>query len=148
MASGFIILQDGRCLAVRQALHDAVLRSVASALPAGGQLRAWLDQQLPREGDVELGYAFIRSGGEYVDRTLDFRGLTAENRSLFVSAARVCEAVAGEYAPAADVAACLLRFRAMLDGCERGDPPLALSDWRIAAPPCESRIGPGWGDPA
>ena len=35
---------------------------------------------------------------------------------------------------------------AMLAASERGESPLALSDWTRLASPCECRIGPGWGD--
>jgi hypothetical protein len=146
MASGFIILHDNRCLAVRHALHDAVLLSVAAQLAVGDQLREWLRGQIPSDGDTDLGYASVRSDGEHVERVLDLRGLTAENQSLFVAAARSCKPLASVRAPATDVEACLRRLRAMLAASERGDPPLALSDWTRLAPPCERRIGPGWGD--
>lgn len=38
MASGFIILKDGRCLSVRHATHDALVRSVAASLEENSPL--------------------------------------------------------------------------------------------------------------
>jgi hypothetical protein len=149
MASGFIIFRDGRCLSVRHATHDALLRSVAAAIEEDAPLRAWLLSQVPDPADVELGYAFVRaSDGASVVRELDLRGLTEANRGLFENAARWAEPIAGPYAPVEDVAWVLNRFRDMLDRCDRGEPPLELSDWTCEAPPVEKRIGPGWEDHA
>ena len=149
MASGFIIFKDGRCLAVRHALHDALLRSVAAAIEEGSPLRAWLLDQVPGPHDVNLGYAFVRAAdGDQVARVIDLRGLTEANRRLFESAARQADPVAGPFAPVGDVTCALNRFREMLDRCDRGEPLLELSDWTCEAPPVERRIGPGWEDPA
>ena len=148
MASGFLILQDGRCLAVRHALHDAVLRSVAEHLPAGDPLGAWLRRQVPGDGDQEVGYGLVRTDGEQVPRFLDLRALTGENLRRFVAAAGSCQPSPGVRAPTEDVEACLHRLRLMLGAAERGEPPLALTDWRAVAPPCTDRIGPGWSEPA
>lgn len=108
-------------------------------------MRAWLFTQVPSEGDAEFGYAFVRaSDGEHVQRVLDLRCLTDANRTLFEDAAQRAEPVEGPYAPAEFVAKALDRLRLMLDGCERGEPPLSLSDWTREAPPPEGKIGPGW----
>ena len=53
MASGFIILRDGRCLSVTHAAHDAVLHSIAAAMQDATPLHAWLLTQIPVEMDVE-----------------------------------------------------------------------------------------------
>jgi hypothetical protein len=149
VASGFIILRDGRCLSVRHAAHDAVLRSVAESLDEGSSFREWLLTQVPDDSDSELGYAFVRAvDGAHVERVLDLRCLTEVNRRLFEGAARRAEPVGGPRAPEEDVISALSRFRAMLDSCERGEPPLALSDWTCEAPAAESKIGPGWEGPA
>ena len=85
MASGFIILRDGRCLSVTHAAHDAVLHSIAAAMQDATPLHAWLLTQIPVEMDVELGYAFVRaSDGEHVSRKLDTRGLTKPNQECSV----------------------------------------------------------------
>jgi hypothetical protein len=145
MASGFIILSDGRCLSVQGALHDALLQSVAAAMEDDLPLRAWLNSQVPGPLDVELGYGFVRTAdGEQVVRMLDLRGLTEANRRLFENAVRRAEPVAGAFAPVEAVSWVLERFREMLDRCDRGEPPLELSDWTCEAPPVERRIGPGW----
>jgi hypothetical protein len=147
LASGFIILKDGRCLAVRNATYDALLRSVMAAMEDGSSLRAWLHDQIPSALDDDFGYAFIRAtDGEHVDRYLDLRGLTAANRSVFDIAVRRAEPVEGPFAPVEDVIWALQRFREMLDRCDRGEPPLELSDWTCEAPPVERRIGPDWED--
>src|SRR5262245_12579436 len=102
MASGFLILKDGRCLAVRHKLHDAVLRSLAAAMD-DSPLRAWLTTQVPREDDTELGFAFVRAtNGEQVSRELDTRALTEPNRRLLERAAAQAEPIAGPYAPGED----------------------------------------------
>ena len=144
MASGFIILRDGRCLSVRHAIHDSVLRSIASVL-IGAPLGEWLGKQVPIDTDVELGYAFVRAAnGEHVSRELDTRALTESNQELFKRAAREARPIAEAYAPLADVESALNRLRKMLDLCDEGRPPLELSDWTAQAPPCEKRTGPGW----
>ena len=60
MASGFIVLRDGRCLSLVHAIHDEVLRSIAESLDVGSPLRTWLATQTPADDDVDLGYAFVR----------------------------------------------------------------------------------------
>ena len=127
MASGFLILRDGRCLAVRHRLHDAVLRSIAAVMDDASALREWLSTQVPREDDVDLGYAFVRaSNNEHVTRELDTRALTEPNRRLFERAAVHAEPIAGPYAPVDAVAFALNRLREMLRLCDEGQPPLTL----------------------
>jgi hypothetical protein len=36
MASGFIVLREGRCLSLVHAIHDAVLRSITESLSCAG----------------------------------------------------------------------------------------------------------------
>ena len=144
MACGFLILNDGRCLSVRHACHDAVLRSIAAAL-SECPLRTWLQSQVPTDADMDFGYAFIRAADEeHVSRVLDLRCLTDENRRLFEAAARSATPVAGPFAPVEDVSYALDRLRAMLERCDNGEPPLTLSDWINVAPPPKGKIGPGW----
>ena len=149
MASGFIVLRDGRCLSVRHAIHDAVLQSLVAAIGEASPLGEWLATQVPRDADVDLGYAFVRAGSEeHVSGVLDTRELTEPNRKLFESAVRGAEAAAGPRAPVEDVAVALGRLREMLRQCDNGRPPLALSDWTDVVPPDGNRIGPGWTDGA
>jgi len=145
MASGFVVLRDGRCLSVVQPIHDAVLRSIVESLPDASPFRAWLGTQVPMEDDIELGYAFVRAAdGEHVSRTLDTRALTETNRKLFEDGARSALPIESAHASAEYVSRALGRLRAMLDLCDQGSPPLELSDWRVEAPPCDQKIGPGW----
>jgi hypothetical protein len=145
MASGFVILSDGRCLAVRSAIHDAVLRAITSAIQPETSLSSWLGTQVPDEGDADLGYAFVRaSDGTTITRLLDTRGLTEANRRSFERAARTAAPMSGAYAPEGDVESALNRLRLMLDMRDQGRPPLELSDWTVEASPCEMRLGPGW----
>jgi hypothetical protein len=140
MAAGFVILKDGRCFSVPSAAHDRALRAVLDAMGVDEPLRRWLDEQLPSDGDTELGYAFVRkSDGEHVSRHLDLRGLTELNREVFEEAALDTERT-NESDPA------LLRLRQMIRYCRAGAPPLELSDWTVEAPPGPRRIGPGWDD--
>jgi hypothetical protein len=128
-------------------MHDAVLRSVLAAMEEGTPLRTWLSSQIPGPLDIELGYAFVRiADGVQVVRMLDLRGLTDANRRIFENAAQRAEPVADPYAPVGYVTNALECFREMLKRCERGEPPLELSDWRCEAPPIEGKIGPGWED--
>ena len=50
MASGFLVLPDGRCLSRRGFAHDGVIRAVADQLGPGSveqNLKKWLAEQLP-----------------------------------------------------------------------------------------------------
>ena len=147
MASGFIVLRDGRCFAVHQPLHDAVVRSLLQGMAGDDPLRDWLVTQVPSEGDVELGYAFVRKlDGEHVARKLDVRGFTESNQATFERAALTAEPIAGPFAPLEQVASALERLREMIKRSRAGEPPLELSDWTTEAPESVTRIGPGWPD--
>lgn len=145
MASGFIILRDGRCFSVRWTIHDVVFQSVAEAMNEGTPLRNWLCDQIPSPLDVEMGYGFIRtSDGEHISRSIDLRGMTEANQKLFETAARRAKPIPVPPAAVESVNRALRRLREMLDRCDSGEPPLSLSDWTVEAPPVEERVGPGW----
>jgi hypothetical protein len=145
MASGFLILVDARCFAACHGVYDAVLRSVLLALPPADPLRAWLATQLPDDGDVDLGYAFVRvRDGSHVERHLDLRWFGAAIQARFEDAALLAEPFAGPYAPLADVAAALSRLREMIRRCRAGEAPLLLSSWNVVAPPPDMSIGTDW----
>src|SRR4051812_38955527 len=82
MASGFLVLSDGRCFARRWSAHDAVLRAVAEHLhgsPQARELRDWLLAQLPGLADEEdIGYGpwFRKADEQLVERFLDLREFT------------------------------------------------------------------------
>jgi len=143
MASGFVVLPDGRYFSRRWTAHDVVLRAIAEAVSAV-PLRHWLFDQLPRPDDEEeLGYrAWGRaSDNSSVRRFIDVRLMTEENQRLF------CDAVkhaATEPREEEWLARCLHDFSDMVTRMERGEPPLSKSDWVVVSPPETDRIGPGW----
>lgn len=141
MASGFIVLRDGRCFAVRSQLHDAVLRSIARALPNEDVLREWLTRQVPSDQDHEMGHAFVRAADDvHVSRSIDTRAMAPEVRQRFEHGVRVATST-GE-PNHEDLDRCLSRLQMMLGLCDQGQPPLELSDWRVLTPPPDERIGP------
>lgn len=147
MASGFLVLPDGRCLARRWSAHDEVLRAVADQLddePAAQRLKHWLLEQLPGSNDEEeLGYgAWLRTADQQVVvRHIDLRLMTIENQQLFCNAAKRAALVDH---PEDWLQGCLTDLAEMVVRCERGEPPLSKSDWREVVPPEGGPIGPGW----
>lgn len=146
MASGFLILPDGRCFSRRWTAHDAVLRVVANHLgndPAARPLHQWLLEQLPGPNDQEeLGYGawFRNSDQQIIVRKIDLRQMTAESQRQFCAAVK--RASLNDHSEewlkrcVADLADMVARF-------ERGEPPLSKSDWREVMPPEVGSIGPG-----
>src|SRR5262245_15675089 len=130
MASGFLVLPDGRCLARRWRAHDTVLRWIADALaadPAASRLEAWLRRQIPGPDDIEeLGFgAFLRRRNgteEVVLKHLDLRRLAPEQQRLFCDAAKRARQVVpdDEWARV-----CLDDLVDMIERGERGEPPLS-----------------------
>ena len=144
MASGFLVLSDGRCFSRRWSAHDEVLRAVANQLDEGQasqQLKQWLLAQLPGESDEEeLGYGawFRTADQQVVVRHIDLRQMTAENQKLFREAAKRAALV--HNAPAW-LRGCLCELADMVARCERGEPPLSKSDWREVVPPRAAAAG-------
>ncbi|HEV3343162.1 MAG TPA: hypothetical protein VG125_22505 [Pirellulales bacterium] len=147
MASGFLVLPDGRCLARRWSAHDEVLRAVAAQLgeePAAQDLKHWLLEQLPGASDEEeLGYGawFRTADQQIVVRHIDLRQMTVVNQQLFCEAAK--RAALAEY-PEEWLRGCLSDLAEMIVRGERGEPPLSKSDWREVVCPEGGPIGPGW----
>ena len=147
MASGFLILADGRCLARRWWAYDAVIKAVAEQL--GGSdaalvFREWLLSLLPGSNDEEhIGYGpWLRAeDNQLIERRLDIRELTVENQRLFHDAALKA---AQNHPPEEDESESLLDLSDMLVRADRGEPPLSRSDWREVVPSEGKRIGPGW----
>jgi len=153
MPSGFLILSDGRCLAVRWRYYDLTLRTVAESLgesQAAHALREWILTLVPGVRDIEeVGYgAWLRSDDQQViPKRLDVRSLTAENQRLFHDAAlQVGRRARSEEAKNWDsiLVECLLHLSDMVERADRGEPPLSLSDWDAVKPPEKTKIGPGW----
>ena len=84
MASGFIILGNGRCLAPRFTGYDYLLElAMAEMADSGeeGEFKAWLQTRIPSEGDIEDGCGgFIKLlTHENIMRHLDLRELAPAN---------------------------------------------------------------------
>ena len=141
MASGFLVLSDGRCFAKSWSFHDRVLLRTAEQLPANSSLRAWLLEQLPGPTDLELGHGswYRAKDGVHVERYLDLREFTPEIQAQFTDAVlRAVEvADASERALMSELADMVARQR-------RGEPPLSRSDWQELVPSRGRKIGPGW----
>jgi hypothetical protein len=151
MASGFLVLPDGRCFAPRWAAYDAVLRAVADQVdePEASALRAWQLGLLPGPDDEEhVGYGpwYRRAGGQLIERFLDLRELVPENQRRFCRAAKRAASRLGPDAPEW-LAVCLSRLSEMVVRSERGEPPLSLSDWTKVMPREGRHVGPGWPEP-
>jgi hypothetical protein len=146
MASGFITLRDGRCLAVRWTYHDAVVAAIAAQLDgddAERELAAWLRSRLPGPDDIEhLGHGpwLRKRDGAHIPRTLDLRAFDGLHRDLFEEGALR----AAKRLPESDPSyTAVRRLAEMILRARRGEPPLELSDLR-AVMPCEvKRDGPG-----
>jgi hypothetical protein len=143
MASGFIVLPDGRCFSRRWSAHDLVLRAIAEAV-ASASLSQWILEQLPGPSDEEeLGYgAWLRaSDNSSIRRFIDLRLMTEENQKDFCDAVKRAASVVRENEL---LTRCLNDFADMVARMEGGEPPLSRSDWVIVVPQDGERIGPGW----
>ncbi|MGB7284918.1 MAG: hypothetical protein WBE13_21840 [Candidatus Acidiferrum sp.] len=153
MASGFLVLADGRCFAIRWHYYDLTMRAIAEQLnhmPNAEALRDWFVSLLPGPNDEgELGYgAWFRTvDQQVVEKYLDVRKLTPENQQLFHQAALS----AGKRAELPETASwdsllvqSLRHLRDLVERADRGEPPLSRSDWVIVKPYMGKRTGPGW----
>jgi hypothetical protein len=148
VASGFLVLPDGRCFAPRWSFYDAVLRAIADELgaPEGAELRGWLLGLLPGPADEEhVGYGpwYRAADGQLIARTLDLRELTPMNQRLICEAAKRA-ASSGRASHPEWLADCLCKLSDMVARFERGEPPLSRSDWVEIVPSEGRKIGPGW----
>jgi hypothetical protein len=150
MASGFITLRDGRCLAVRWTHHDAVVAAIAAELDrdcAERELASWLRSRLPGPDDIEhLGHGpwLRKRDGATIPRNLDLRAFASLHRERFEEGALR----AAQRRPESDALhAAIARLADMILRARRGEPPLELSDLRDVMP-CElKRDGPGSDEP-
>jgi hypothetical protein len=154
MASGFIILKDGRCLVRRWTTYDYIIELVIENLRNEGKdkpLKEWLRTLIPEEDDEYNGYGgFIKkSTGEEVQRWLDLREMTKENQALFwlalQRAVTTLIAISDNEANQENIALLKLMLK-MKHLADIGDNPDNLSDWRPGdvEPPTGRQIGPGW----
>ncbi|NME72158.1 hypothetical protein [Flammeovirga aprica] len=151
MASGFIILKDGRCFARR--CYDEILQIVIIELEDinnGKELANWLKLQIPDSNDDEdsdAGWGFYNSRiDEWITRELDLRSLTLQNQNLFwkaIQSGRNNLVIKGiEYSTLSIDS--FNSFYKMYSLAEKGEPPMELSDWNNIAEPCIDKNGPGW----
>lgn len=152
MATGFIILEDGRCFAPQWRCYDFVLREVITVLVNDlneQELANWLTCLLPGSSDEEeigIGAWVRKSDGGIISRHFDVRELTKDNQHLFNQAARLAllrvqKASAGKLE---DSMGCLSHLVDMIERAEKGEPPLSMSDWTCVQPPSGQKAGPGW----
>lgn len=152
MASGFIILEGGRCFAPQWRCYDFVLREVITALVSdlnGHEFANWLASLLPSSNDEEeigIGAWVRKSDGEVISRHFDVRELTEANQRLFNQAARLAllrvqQASAGKLE---DNLACLSHLVDLIERAEKGEPPLSLTYWTCVQPPSGQKTGTGW----
>src|SRR5689334_15154167 len=149
MASGFIVLTDGRCFSPTSRLYDLTLLMVADQLSesdAERTLRDWLLTLVPTSADTDLGYVFVRaSDQQIVQRMIDVRELTLENQHLFHEAARRAgqrmQSESGEEAHWARM--CAVELADMVSRADRGEPPLSHSHWTKVIPSEGRKLGPG-----
>jgi len=152
VASGFIVLADGRCFAPRWFMYDSVLRVVAEQLtdsPQAQELRLWVLSLLPGPTDIkDIGYGpWVRgSDHEIIPRHLDVRNLTLENQKLFHRAVRLAREAASHEPPKGPVGMdeCLVALADMVARADYGEPPLSRSDWQEVVPSDGKKAGPGW----
>ena len=157
MASGFIILKDGRCLSRRWTYYDYLIELAIKELSNirhknTENFKNWLQTLIPKEGDEYNGYGgFIRQAdGENVQRWLDLRELTTENQQLFWDSLQrtltnlITEGQLNKRND--DLINLLKQFLKMKHLADIGDNPDNLSDWQkgYVEPPTGKQTGPGW----
>ena len=151
MASGFIVLKDGRCFGRRWTGYDEILKISIKELyllENGNDLARWLETRIPDADDEsgECGWGFYKtSTDEFLNRHLDIRSFTLENQELFVKSilngrVKLLEHKE-DYSPLnIDF---FEIFYKMLVLSENGEPVLEFSDWGTIQP-CNEKNGPGW----
>jgi len=154
MASGFIILEDGRCWARRWTFFDAVIEKICERISDGdNEFKVFLESALPNENDIEMGWGFIRdTDKETVVRTIDLREFAPLNRILFWKAAQT--ALAALYQNKKDknseanetLIFGLQLLLKMHKRITKGESPNTLTDWRegYSEPETGNKKGPGW----
>jgi hypothetical protein len=154
MASGFLVLSDGRCFAPQWATYDGVLRLVIEQLDesaAEGELRHWLIALLPGLTDEpHVGYGpWLRTADrQLIERFLDLRELTGENqRRLHQAVLRAEEAIRSTGAEGTPewLRNAVLDLADKVRRADRGEDPLKCSHWTKVVPSKGRRLGPGWG---
>lgn len=155
MASGFIIMKDGRCFARKADVYDYVIKTVIEELRRNGrnsEFMQWLASLIPADNDIDMGYGFIRyDSGEELSRWLDLRELTADNQKAFWTSLQdslnrntaKLNPESQDKSTFNELLVLLLRMNYL---AEIEDNPDNLSDWQkgYTEPYSNNRVGPGW----
>ena len=139
MASGFLILGDGRCFSVRWGAYDQYLLAIADELvrsPEEVALGNWLRSLVPTDVDIEeIGHGpWVRAAdGKIMGRTLDVRELAPRSQRFFeIGAQRAFTRLKlgqGSRLPPNWLER-LQRLMTMFKYARQGRPIAAMSDWR------------------
>lgn len=92
MANGFITLENGKDFFTRWTGYDMIIEIVIRELKEIDPqctFADWLATQIPEGGQYSGGALFYNAKNEMVQRILDLRELTENNRSLFWQALEV-----------------------------------------------------------
>ncbi|MGO4291289.1 hypothetical protein [Chitinophaga sp. RAB17] len=152
MASGFIIIKDGRCFSRKSAVYDYIISIVIKELRMNdpdNEFGLWLASLIPGEKDIDIGYGFIRHDtGEELARWLDLGEITEANQLIFWSSLqhflnRNITDLRSRDESTYELLIILLKMNYLAD---TGDDPDNLSDWHkgYTEPYTNNRIGPGW----
>ncbi|WP_299256185.1 hypothetical protein [uncultured Aquimarina sp.] len=153
MASGFIILKDGRCFARRWTGYDEILKIVIKELrelEGGKPLAKWLKVIIPNDNltdEMEAGWGFLDlESDEWISRKLDLRSLTKENQELFWEAIQRGKINLNYQGQGYSILSpdYFQEFYEMCELAEKGEPPMQLTHWNKLADPCNEQNGPGW----
>jgi hypothetical protein len=150
MASGFIILTDGRCFAPRWSVYDKVIEAIVNVLSDTSkekELKTWLISILPGKNDItDIGYGpWVRTkDNQTIERYLDLREMNFEYQNMFQEAIkRAASDSKNRYADKNEsITNSLNKLADMVYRIERGEEPLSLSDWDKVVPTKGDHIGP------
>lgn len=152
MASGFIILEDGRSYARRYTTYDIIINAVINELGDEKEdelLKSWLLTRIP-VGDedkdyIEMGWGFIRNSDEAcVNRTIDDRNLKENFKKLFLEKAlQAAEQAKNEGRFNNLMLNCFTDFAQMIILAKEGAPAHEFTDTAIFELE-DKKEGPGW----
>ena len=86
MAKGFIILENGQDFFTRWTGYDLIIEIVIDQIQKNDwdpHFCEWLKTRIPSEHEEKGDAVFYNSNDEMIQRILDLRGLTKNNRALF-----------------------------------------------------------------
>jgi hypothetical protein len=155
MASGFIILTDGRCFARQADVYDYIIQLVIEELSDNEnakEFKQWLETLISSKEDIDMGWGSIKHDtGENIMRWLDLRELTETNQKLFWTSLQhsLNKLIATLSTENKDKTAHIELLKILLKMHRLAyirDDPNNLSHWQngYTEPPSNNKIGPGW----